>query len=80
MNRAFLGNRGNLLPCTVVHVADDFDFRFDAVDLAVLGFTIHAIVGMNFIVPEDDDGVLQRNAFALGIHPHGHGFAGPQGR
>ena len=78
MDGALVGDFEQALARRLVHVAGDFDFALDAVDPAVPGFAVLAVLGVDLFVLERHGDAIDGQTLALSVHAHGHACARPQ--
>ena len=72
MDRAFVGDFQQAMAGGLIQVSDNVDLALNAIHLARRGMAIGAVFGVNFVVPEGDRDVFQRDFFVFGVHSQGH--------
>ena len=72
MNGAFVGNFQELLGLVWIQVPHQLQAPFYVIYSALPGFTVPAVRGMNFCVPEGNCYALQRPFFCSGVQRNRH--------
>ena len=78
MDGALVGDLEEARTLFAIKVSLEGDYAINVVDHPFLCFAVGTIGGVNSPMPEPDRGLVQREAFAVGVKPHRHRGAGTE--
>src|SRR5262245_10280107 len=79
MYRTLVGDLKESLALLLAECAFQTHIAIDAIDLASLGFTVEAILSMDFAVSEPHRHAFKWQLFGVGVEPQRHRSAGAEG-
>ena len=75
MNRAIVRNFQEPQTLLISQIAAQRDLSFDPINKPLFGFTVEAILGVNFFMHQSYPNGFERPLFSGGVHPDRHGGA-----